>query len=155
MKATISIIVAYLLLFNTSTQAQNCTIPNSVVAVYKTKNAQFEYVNFKVKLPFTGAFTVTTQTPPFSFPMDEGGENFTTMPGCAFQKIMFTGMSWMCLTKPNNSLPTTRIVKVRRVGNFEGMVSFLVGYKCPSNKYIGQSSFTSGGYKIISLKFRK
>ncbi len=136
-------------------QTSNCTQPNSINRVYKTKNSQFEFVIFKIKNNFTGNYIVTSLSPPLSLPIDEGGQSVSSINGCAYKKITFKDMNWMCNITPNNSLSTWRIKDIKRVGNFEGVVTFIVGYRCPSSKYITTYSYNSGAYKYVVMKFRK
>lgn len=132
-----------------------CNKPNSIVKVYKTKNLINEFVIFKIKKPFTGSYIVRNQSTPILFPLDDGGENITSMNGCRFKEILFKNMYWMCSPLKQTALPTYRIEEVRRVGNFEAVVRFLIGYKCPSSKYIGDYSYSTQYFTYVVLKFRK
>lgn len=149
-----SLFIFALLVLSGKLASQTCTAPNTLVKVYKTRTANYEYVIFKLKKNFTGTYSVTPIIPPI--PFDEGG--VTPNPpvsGCKHLSVVFTEIDWMCVTNQQTGLYTTRIKDVVRTGQFEGVISYAVGYQCPSSKFLGHYAYDDGSYRKVVLRFRR
>ena len=68
--------------------------------------------------------------------------------------MRFTGVNWTCIIGENFSAATTTVMGIKSIEQFEGYVTYVIGYKTKS-KYVGQSSSTSGGVKKIVFKFKR
>ena len=137
-----------------ASHAQFCSDPNTLVKVYKTRTTNYEYVIFKIKKSFTGAYIVNPVTVPI--PFDEGGvDPEPAFPSCKYLQVSFTGIGWMCKVNQQTGLATTRVKDVVRTGQFEGVISYAVGYRCPASKFLGHYAYDDGAFRKVVLRFRR
>lgn len=146
-------ILATLLIFAGAAFPANCSASGSIIQVKKFRLGAFEYVDFIVQRPPKSNFSwaVTSPAGP-TFTEDPSG-NTITIVGPKYKQIEFRNVEWMC-TIPYVSLPTTRIKAVKKIGQFEGIVTYVVGYMGPISKYVSTTasniSFTR---RRIRMKF--
>ncbi len=133
----------------TFAQQQKCTEEGSILRVIKARSGNFETITFEVFTPGPD-FKVTTAHRPF--------ENYNGDPvhirGNYFKEVRFTGVNWTCEIVQNFHAATSTVMGIANTEQFEGYVTYIIGYKTKW-KYLGQSSSTSGGVKRIVFKFKK
>lgn len=146
-------VVGMMLLLAGMAVAANCTASGSMIQVKKFRIGSFEYVDFIIRRPPRSGFSwaVTSPAGP-TFTHDPSG-NTVTVTGPKYKQIVFRDVVWMC-TIPYVSLPTTRIKAVKNIGQFEGIVTYVVGYVGPTSKYQGTTaSNISATQRRIRMKF--
>lgn len=131
--------------------ASSCGAPGSIKRITNTQAGNYEYVIFDYVRPPTATFSVTTVTPPFI--ADGSGDNIT-ISGNKFKQIRFTGVFWTCKIKEVFFLPKTAIKGIKSTGQFEGVVTYVVGYRNAST-YIGTSSLSIGPMQRVTMKFKR
>jgi len=121
----------------TLVKAANCTVPNSIVGAKNYVFGGFAYVEFRVRLPIKPSFS------------------FTVTNVATGTQVRFTGVEWMC-SIPVSFSPGTPVKAIKNIGQFEGVVTFVIG-RCAGSQYISttQTSTVGGLYRIIKLKFKK
>ena len=136
--------------FSTITFAQGkCKEPGSIKSVIKARSGKFETVTFEVVTPGPD-YKETNVKPPFE---DYGGEH-VNIAGKYFKEVRFTGVNWTCKIVENFSVATSTVKGIKSTEQFEGYVTYIVGYTNKS-KYVGKSSSTSGHLQKIVLKFKR
>ncbi|MDD5393134.1 MAG: hypothetical protein PHE17_08965 [Thiothrix sp.] len=147
-----ALLASSLLGFANVGMAAACSAANSLVQVQDTSPAGlYEYVIFTVKSPMTGTYKVSSVKPPFEH--DPSG-TIVKVKGTVFKQINFAIMDWMCSTNHQLSLPDSQIQDVKNVGNFEGVVTYVVGYKSAA-KYLNTYQYPAGGYTKVVMRFKK
>jgi hypothetical protein len=148
-------VLASVLIFAGSAWSAPCAHSGSIIEVKKWRGGSFEYVNFTVKKPLQSGFSwaVTSPAGP-TFTQDPSG-NTITVTGPKYKEIVFRSVFWTC-TIPFVSNPTTRIKAVKNIGQFEGVVDYVVGYVDPTltgSKYLGTTAFNCGARRCVRMKF--
>jgi hypothetical protein len=154
MKNKFNLIVAVLgvlLIFAAVSCAAPCTDPGSIKRVKNTRIGNYEYVVFDYVLPGTPTYTVTSATPPFT--QDPSG-NPVTVAGSKFREIRFDSVVWTCSINETFSLPKLAIRGIGQTSQFEGIVSYVVGYRNAS-KYVTSYSYDAGSIKKVVMKFKR
>ncbi|TXH60779.1 MAG: hypothetical protein E6Q84_04070 [Thiothrix sp.] len=132
--------------------AASCTAANSITRVSNTSPAgAYEYVIFDLKKTSPN-YHVNSKSPPFTFdPSDEP----VMVAGNKFKKITFPSVYWMCTIPQLLSLPKIQVKDVKLTEQFEGMVSYIVGYKT-AGQYLTTYHYTvtSTRSKVV-MKFKK
>jgi hypothetical protein len=133
------------------TFAQKCNQPNSLVSVTKRKSGRTEYVIFNLKNPATTTPAVSTVSPPFT--EDPSGKKLTIR-GCKYKKVRFDNVVWTCTVSEQLSRTTYLISQVKKTGQFEGLIEYVIGYRC-STKSVVSYSYDDGPYKkfVVRLKY--
>jgi hypothetical protein len=132
--------------------AAACTAANSLISVTDTNPAGlYEYVIFTIKSPLTATYSVNSATPPFEH--DASGD-VVPVAGVKFKKIQFRNIAWMCSSSEVFSLPNTQIKDVKNAGNFEGVITYIVGYQS-SPKYLMTYQYAAGSNTKVVMKFKK
>ena len=133
--------------------AAACGPSGAVTRVKNTSGGAFEYVIFKFhKPPTVPAYTVKAVTGPFT---EDPSGNPVVIAGAKFTEVRFDGVFWMCSITENLNLPKTAIKGVKNIGQFEGVVTYIIGRRAASH-YISNYSYDSGpGYRSIVIKFKK
>lgn len=135
------------------TQAAVCNSAGSITSVINTSPAgQYEYVIFDIKKNPVLPYTVTSVNPPFI--ADPSG-NTVSVNGNKFKQIQFNNVTWMCTIPQGLTLPKTQVKDVKRLGQFEGIVTYIVGYQA-ANKYVTTYHYAvnSSRTKVV-MKFKK
>jgi hypothetical protein len=122
------------------------------MSVTITSLGKYEYVIFNLKKPLNSGFSysVSTVSPPF---VEESGATIT-IAGNKFRKIRFTNVTWTCLISEAFSLPKPAIKGLARTEQFEGTVSYTVGYR-NSSAYIKTYAYNAGSIRKVVMMFRK
>lgn len=130
-----------------------CTGTGSITKVSNTSPAGlYEYVIFDVKKNPVLPYTVSSVTPPFT--ADPSG-NPVTVNGNKFKQIQFNNVAWMCTIPHLLTLPKIQVKDVKRLGQFESIVTYIVGYQTAS-KYVTTYHYAvnSSRTKVV-MKFKK
>jgi hypothetical protein len=148
-----ALLAAAFLALPAAANAAACGPSGSIVRVKNTSIGAFEYVVFKFhKPPTVPAYTVTAVMPPFT---EDPSGNTIIVAGSKFTQVRFDGVFWTCAIAQNFVLPRTAIKGIKRTGQFEGVVSYVIGRRASSH-YISNYSYDSGpGYRTIVIKYRK
>ena len=133
--------------------AAACGPSSAIVSVRNSSVGAFEYVIFKFhKPPTVPAYIVKAVTPPF---IEDPSGNTINVAGSKFTEVTFPSVFWMCTIAENFHLPKTAIKGIKRTGQFEGVVSYVIGRRASSH-YISNYSYNSGpGYRSIVIKYKK
>ncbi len=132
--------------------ATACTATNSITRITNTSPAGlYEYVIFDVKTP-SPTYQVASKSPPFTF---DPSDDPVPVAGVKFKQVMFPAVYWMCTIPELLHLPKTQVKDVKRTGQFEGVISYVVGYQTAS-KYVTTYHYavTSTRSKVV-MKFKK
>ncbi len=132
--------------------AAACTATNSITRLTNTSpTGLYEYVIFDLKTP-SPTYQVASKLPPFSF---DPSDDPVPVAGTKFKQITFPSVYWMCTIPEFLHLPKTQVKDVKRTGQFEGVVSYVVGYQTAS-KYVTTYHYavTSTRSKVV-IKFKK
>jgi hypothetical protein len=140
-----------LLILASAAFAAPCAGPGAILRVRNTVSGNYEYVIFDYIRPPAATYSVTTVTPPF---IGDGSGDNITISGNKFKQIRFTGVVWTCKINEIFSLPKTAIKGIKSTGQYEGVVTYVVGYRNAST-YIGASSLSIGSMQRVTMKFKK
>lgn len=144
-------VFAGLLIFGISVFAAPCKEPGSIRRVVKNRIGAYEYVVFDVVLPPNPTYKVTTVHPPFT---EDGSGDPVKVTGPNYKSVMFRSVSWMCDIGQNFSTPTSTITQVKSIGQFEGDVEYIIGYK-KASKYAGNYFYDVGTIRKLVVRFRR
>lgn len=112
--------------------SQTCNEANSLFSVRKRRVGKTEYVIFTLMKPVNAKRNVIDDEPPFI--EDPSGETVTVR-GCKFKRVKFENIIWMCTSKM--IFGSTSLVKqVRRIGQFEGQIEYIIGYSCQAKSVV-------------------
>jgi hypothetical protein len=90
--------------------------------------------------------------PPFT---EDPSGNPVSVAGSKFTEVTFQSVYWMCEIAERFHLPKRAIKGIKQTGQFEGVVSYVIGRRASSH-YISNYSYNSGpGYRSIVIKFKK
>ena len=128
-----------------------CGAPGSIKRVTNTHIGNYEYVVFDVVRPPNPHYSVTTVIPPFTA---DGSGDPVPVTGNKFKQIRFTGVMWMCGINHVFSLPQTAIKDIKSTGQWEGVVTYVVGYRTVST-YVGYYHYDVGSIRKVVIKFRR
>ena len=132
------IILLFLLLLLTGSEAlsQNCNKPNSLISVTKRKSGKTEYVIFNLKKPVTSTPALSTVSPPFT---KDGSGNKLTIKGCRYKQVKFENIDWMCTITNQLNAYTYYINQVKKTGQFEGVITYIIGCSCNTKSVVSYS----------------
>jgi len=130
--------------------AAPCSEANSLTKLRNYKSGAYEYVEFWIKAPFSGALSVTAPTSG-KF-VEDGSGNPISVAGNRWTAVKLTNMAWMCSTQTVISVPRTRIKAIRRISQFEGAIEYVIGRRNGPAPLM--TSATIGGQKRIRFRFR-
>jgi hypothetical protein len=140
-----------LLILANAAFAAPCAGAGSIRRVRNTAIGNYEYVVFDYVPPPAAQYTVTTVTPPFI--EDEGGDT-GPVNGNKFKQIRFHALNWTCTINQSFSLPKTAIKGIKRTGQFEAVITYVVGYRTAST-YLGSYSYPVGSIRKVVMRFRR
>jgi hypothetical protein len=135
----------------TSAQITRCTEKGSIRSVTKARSGNFETVTFEfngTSLPQNRE--VTDETAPIE---NYSGKNLH-MKGKAFKGIHMNIVPWTCSIAENFKANTATIKDIRNTEQFEGYVSYVIGYTSKA-KYVGKTEVTGPKTSRIVLKFKR
>ena len=134
-----------------SAQAAACGPANSIVSVQNTSAGRFEYVVFTFhKPPMTPQYTVAAASPPF---IEDSGGTRIAVAGAKFTKVQFTSVYWLCSIKQTFHLPRRAIKDVKSIGQFEGVVTYIIGRGARSRYVTNYSYDLSASARAIVVKY--
>ena len=132
--------------------AAPCTAPHSIKNVRNSSPAgRYEHVIFQIVGSPNLPFVVSAASPPFI--ADPSGLP-VAVKGKKFEKIRFSKVFWTCEIKESFSLPKTAIKDIKKLGQFEGVVEYVVGYGAYS-RYLSTRALRSRANWKVVMKFRK
>jgi hypothetical protein len=134
-----------------SAQQSPCTEKGSIRSVTKARSGSFETVTFE----FNGSslpqnIEVTNENPPIE---NYGGDNLH-MKGKAFKGVHMNMVNWTCNIAENFKAKTTTIKDVKNSEQFEGYVTYVIGYTAKS-KYVGKTEVKGPKRSRIIIKFKR
>jgi hypothetical protein len=130
-------------------QMPYCSEPGSIKRVTKSRSGNFELVTFEV-IANDPNYEVKDAKPPF---YDYSGEKKLRIKGNVFKSIVLRGINWTCRIRENFSAPTSTIMGIKNVEQFEGQVEYVIGYRDKS-KFVSSYVYGVGSSKVV-LKFKK
>jgi hypothetical protein len=134
-----------------SAQTQRCTEEGSIRSVTKGRSGRVETVTFElVGRGLPSKVEVRDEKPPIE---DYGGENLH-MKGRVFKSVFFGIVPWMCDIRESFKAKTTTIRDIKQTEQFEGYVSYAIGYTA-KNKYAGKSVVYGRRSTKVIVKFRR
>lgn len=156
MKSTLTILAALCCgiltcVVTASAQTRRCTEEGSIRSITKARSGNFETVTFEIAgrgLPSKAE--VRDEKPPIE---DYGGENLH-MKGRVFKSVFFGIVPWTCEIRENFKARTTTIRDIKQTEQFEGYVSYVIGYTARS-KYAGQSVIYGKRTTRFIVKFKR
>ncbi|HWM25736.1 MAG TPA: hypothetical protein VNP98_13015 [Chthoniobacterales bacterium] len=131
--------------------ASPCGAPRSIKRITNTHIGKYEYVEFEVRRPPNPQYSVTTVTPPFTH---DGSGDTITVAGNKFKQIRFTGVMWACKINETFSLPKTAIKGIKSTGQFEGVVTYVIGYRTAST-YLNTYHYDVGSIRKVVMRFKR
>lgn len=149
---TIAAVCAVLSILSGFSQAQikKCTEHGAITSVVKSRSGNFEFVTFEV-LSDSPDYKVTDAKAPFT---DYSGETRLRIKGKYFKRIALKGITWDCEITEKFSAKTSTIMGIKNVEQFEGYVTYVIGYRTKA-KYVSTEVTGTGSSRKIILKFRK
>ncbi|MEP6944563.1 MAG: hypothetical protein ABJA02_01505 [Acidobacteriota bacterium] len=143
---------AAILMISTLAAAQKrCTEDGSIRRVTKATSGNYETVTFEFvgsSLPST--IEVTNEKPPIT---NYGGDNLH-MKGRAFKGVHMSIVPWTCKIAENFKASSKTIKDIRNSEQFEGYVTYVIGYTARS-KYVGKTEITGPKSSKIVIKFKR
>lgn len=141
------------LLLSAAANAAPCAEPNSLIRVRNTTQGAFDYIIFRYrKPPAQPAFTVKAALPPFT---QDGSGDTITVDGAKFTEVRLTGIVWTCTIDDQLKLPRPAVVDVKNIGQFEGIITFIIGRKADA-KFISTYTYDVGANdRNIVVKYRR
>lgn len=134
-----------------SAQQKRCTENGSIRSVTTARSAGFETVTFE----FNGnslpqKIEVTNEKPPIE---NYSGDNLH-MKGTAFKGVHMSMVNWTCNIAENFRARTTTIKDVKNSEQFEGYVTYVIGYS-PKSKYVGKTEVRGPHRSKVIIKFKR
>jgi len=131
----LGLLCSILLMVNeASAKTALCQSKGAITSVKKVKSGRTEYLIFTINKPAGYKASMTTLRNPNE--MSEGGDANTVVKGCKYKKIKFNSVYWTCQIAEDFSAATTCIEGVKRLEQFEGVVSYMLAYSCKQNPKI-------------------
>ena len=134
-----------------SAQQQRCTEAGSIRSITKARSGNFETVTFEfVGNGLPEKAEVRDVKPPIE---NYGGDNLH-MKGRVFKSVFFAMVAWTCDIRENFKAKTSTIRDIKQTEQFEGYVSYAIGYTAKS-KYVGKSVVHGKRTTKFIVKFRR
>lgn len=134
-----------------ASMANPCTEPGSIKRVLKKSSGGFEYAIFEFNKPANPQLSVRSERPPFE---QDGSGDPVSVKGSYFKVVTFQGVPWTCDIRENLSTRTEAIRDVKSIGQFEGTVSYAIGYR-KRGQFVSGYWSNAGRYRSYYIKFRK
>jgi len=149
--ATTTCAVAFGLLASASIAlAEPCTEKGSLRRVTNTRAGKFDYVTFEIQRPATPRYEVTDENGPFTAgDTDEP----VAVTGDKFKQISFRSIPWGCVIAENFTLPAGAIVDLKKTDQFEGYITYVIGYRNRAS-YVDTKQTDAGSIRKIVMRFR-
>ena len=142
--------VFFTLSLGVSAQEPRCTEQGSIRSVTKSRTGNFETVTFEIVGGLPQSIEVKNVKPPIE---NYGGDNLH-MNGPYFKSVSLHMVAWNCRIRDNFAAPTTTITGVENTEQFEGYVSYVIGYTS-KKKYVGFSKLPGAARSKVIVKFRR
>jgi hypothetical protein len=134
-----------------SAQLKSCSETGSIRSVTKARSGNFETVTFEIVgniLP--EVVEVEDAQPPIT---NYGGDNLH-MKGPKFKVVNLRMVPWGCRIRENLNARTSTITGVKQTEQFEGYVSYAIGYR-KTSKYVGFTKTNGGKVSKVVVKFKR
>jgi hypothetical protein len=133
--------------------AASCTEPGSIIRVRNSVKGNNEYVVFTLrKSPDMSKFGVQAVLPPFS---EDGSGKEIPVAGSSYTEVKFRDVFWMCSIAERLNLPQIGVMDVVRTGQFEGIVTYVIG-RGRSAHFVAVYSYDARpGYYNVVVKYRR
>jgi hypothetical protein len=134
----------------TGASAEPCAEKGSIKRVTNTRVGKFDYVTFEIQRPANPAYEVTDETGPFT-----EGDTDEPVPvtGDKFKQITFRSMPWGCTIAEKFSLPGGAIIDIKKTDQFEGFITYVVGYRSDAT-YVDTRHSDTGSIRKIVMRFK-
>ena len=140
-----------LLALANAASAEPCREKGSLKRVTNTRDSKFDYVTFEIQRPANPRYEVTDETGPFT----EGDTNEpVTVTGDKFKQITFRSIPWGCTIAEKFSLPGGAIVDIKQTDQFEGFITYVIGYRADAS-YVDTRHSDVGSVRKIVMRFRR
>lgn len=144
-------VVSGLFVLSTVVISAPCNEAGSMRRVYKQAAGNYEYVVFELIRPAKPEFEVRTEHPPF---YEDGPGDLVKVKGKFFKEIDFRGVVWTCDIRETLAVRTSSIVDVKKSGQFEGYITYVIGY-AKRSQYVSSYVRNEGKYRRYFVKFKK
>lgn len=144
-------VLAAVTAFPGAAAAASCVAPHSIKRVSNSAGVLSEFVTFYIVGSPNRPFTVATAHPPFV--ADPSGQP-VSVAGAKFKSITFRDVFWTCTIRENLSLPRRAVKDVKKLGQFEGVVEYVVGYRAAS-RYVATNAVKIGSNWRVVMRFRR
>lgn len=131
--------------------AKPCSEPFSIRRVTNASGPRVETVVFDINGSPNRPYMVKTAHPPFI--ADPSGLP-VPVAGSRFKEITFRNVAWTCTIREQLSLPRRAVKDVKKLGQFEGVVDYVVGYRA-SSAFLGTHAHRVGSNWRVVMRFRK
>ncbi len=134
-----SILFLFFCLSISIAQAGKCKDKGSILSVKTTKNGRSEYIIFTIKKPLSYRGTLSTVKDPTTV-TDPSGQP-VDVKGCKYKMILFKDINWTCEFPESFLSNMTMLQGIKKVEQFEGVVSYLFAYNCIYYPVVTQYSY--------------
>jgi hypothetical protein len=151
MKNKLGLSFVLLLISSSMALADPCKEPRSIKSITKSRSGNYEYVTIEYIKPPNPDYKVRTAHRPFE---RDGSGDPVSIRGNYFKSILFRGVVWTCDIRENLSAKTEAVRDVQNIGQFEGDIEYVIGYKNRSS-YVGNYFRDVGPVRKIYVKFKR
>ena len=133
-----------------SSYGQACTTNGALVSVTYKKFTSYEIVTFKFKQT-CAVPAVSVANPPF---IEDPSGNTILVAGAQHREIKFSGIEWMCTIPTifqSSITSTSKVRAIKKTGQFEGIVSYVIGLKSTASFAQVFPTTTSAGFCYIKF----
>jgi len=131
-------------------QEPRCTEQGSIRSVTKAASGSVETVTFELNSKTLPAVEITNEKPPIQ---NYSGANLH-MRGPLFKGVHIHMVAWNCRIREDLGSKTRTITGVKQTEQFEGYVSYAIGYTS-KKKYVGVTKITGPKVSKVIVKFRR
>jgi hypothetical protein len=133
-----------------SAQEPRCTEQGSIRSITKARSGNFETVTLEIVGRLPDSVEVTNADAPIE---NYSGDNLH-MRGPYFKSVSVHIVAWNCRIRENLGSPTRTITGVKQTEQFEGYVSYAIGYTS-KKKYVGYTNANGTKTSKVVVKFRR
>ncbi len=134
-----SLFLFFFCLIVATAQAGKCKDKGSILSVKTTKNGRSEYIIFTIKKPLSYKGNLSTVKDPKSVTGPSGEP--IDVKGCKYKMIVFKDINWTCEFPEYFLSSMTMLQGIKKVEQFEGVVSYLFAYNCITYPIVTQYSY--------------
>lgn len=132
-------------------EAAPCSEAGALVRARTSVRGPHELAVFVFRLPTNMSYGVGSVSPPF---VEDPSEKPITVAGDAFAQVTFRNVTWMCEIAEAFDAPGKAIIDVKRTGQFEGMVSYVIGRSAAAH-FISTYHYDTKTSRVVVVKFRR